>query len=371
MNHIITICNKVFAFGFYRQNAFFFLIAIAFCCGFLSGREHIALAQFFVSAPFTLLFPFLVWISYALKAHIYIRQAACRKENEFLRYVIILLPKSIRYISVLLVWINILMPVIMYASFLVFIAVQFKQYASVGIVITYLIMMITIGTMMTSSLLIYPDRERKISLLKTWLDKKFRKPYSLIITEWVIRRDLLTFVAIKILSSLLLSAILFIYSVEFYDNRLLAMAIVIAFGGGGAFIFLIHQLESTHLSWIRNLPLTLTQRLTSKFFCLAILCLPEACIVYGNFPGILEGTDFLLFTLLGLSILILFHGLLYRKSLPIKKFIRMTFYLTLLEVMLLLFRIPVLAVVIFNISFGILLYRKYYYSFETLADNVN
>src|SRR5687768_12138586 len=84
MNNVVIMLNKTVAKEFYRLNSGFFLLIATLTFGFMSGVEHKALAQFFVSSPNVLLIPVGVWVVYTFKILNFNKRQANLEENRLL-----------------------------------------------------------------------------------------------------------------------------------------------------------------------------------------------------------------------------------------------------------------------------------------------
>jgi hypothetical protein len=357
---LYSVFGKVFVKEFYRQHALFFIVAVAILGGFMSGREHIALASFFVSTPSASLFPLIAWVAYLLKAMGFFRQSIQQKENEFI-YHFILFSRVTQLKLIVSVWFSLLLPVLAYGFFLLFMAFKFQQGITIALLLPCLALLILTGSLFSLRLLNNPSPERTPGFLKQWMDKKFYKSYGMVLTEFILRNHGATFLMIKTGAVFLLYCVLFLYTTEAYDLRLLAMAATVAFAGTSPFIYAIQQFENTVIPWIRNMPITLLKRMGYRLFCIGLLWLPEIAMLAGRFPTNLLATDFILMILLLLSQVVLYHGTSFMVAMHPERFNRIVFFITIIEVVLVLFNIPILILMLTNSVLGAFLYRYFYY----------
>lgn len=84
---------KVFVRAFYLENATFFLFVVGIAGGFMSGVEHIALMQFFISKAYLIGIPASLWMLYAIRIINFNRSVLMRAENSFV-FNLALYPRS-------------------------------------------------------------------------------------------------------------------------------------------------------------------------------------------------------------------------------------------------------------------------------------
>lgn len=364
MKPIVYILNRTIALEFYRQHATLFLLAIGICFGFLSGREHVALAAFFVSSPVLVAIPITVWTLYFLKSINFFRQSLQKKENQFL-FDFTLLDPSVKLLALFLTWINLLAPILAYALFLLIMAWQNHHVIVLLLINLHLMILFTIGIFGSKRLLLRISEQER-GRIKKWYDKKFHKHYSLFSFEWILRKDVLTVLFTKLFCVLLLMGVATLYRTDAFDYRLFGMAIVASFSANAIFIQWLHRFENFHLSFIRSLPLSLHRRLTYFILTVLIFCLPELGFSFRQFPsGVAWWYQFLL-PGLGIALLLLYYGLLYLKEVETEKFMQLVFYISMTEIVLILFKVPVAALMIVNTVCGLFFFYRFYYRFEYL-----
>jgi hypothetical protein len=358
--------NKVVAKEYYRLNAGFFLVIITLSFGFMSDVEHIALAQFFISSPYILLIPILVWAIYTLKIMQFNTHQLRRAENLFL-YNLALLSAGARLILLLAVITIQFLPALLYGMFLILMAVKSGLFQAISLIIPALIMFTFIATTRLFFELNHPDRESKTTGVKNFFDRHFTKSIVQFYAGWVLRREPMLLIGTKVFSGLLIFAVAKLYEAESYDWRLMAMGTILAFSGNFMVILQLHRFENSNFIIIRNLPLTLLKRWLIFLVVFISLCIPEVIVLVKYFPDGLSLIYVVMLTLLGLSLATLFYGILYMQGVMQKDFVYLTFALIMLYIVLVLFNTPLLLLVLMNFVTGFMLFKGYYYSFEISA----
>jgi hypothetical protein len=365
---LVTILSKVITLEFYRSNAAFFLVAIGLCCGFMSGVEHQALAEFFISSSIVLLIPISIWIFYALKVIQFNKKILNANENEFL-FNLRLVNKKIQYITGFIVVLEELLPVVAYSMFLGATAMKHAQYLMMAYILFSVLALIIISVAMLVRNLYNPGIEDKETKIQQLLNTRFNRHNLQFFFEWIVRNDLMTVVYSKLFACVLLISTLKLYTTDVYDWRLMGIVISIAMMGNAVLIFKYQSFQEQHLSITRNLPLSLSSRLIHFILTFSILCLPELGILIKNFPVNLTRYELIYAVLFCFGILIGIYSSLYIKHINLDKLVTRCFIGVITLIILILFNVHLFIIAVTLIIGGIMVFKNYYYSFELAAEN--
>ncbi|HTJ51120.1 MAG TPA: hypothetical protein VL443_16785 [Cyclobacteriaceae bacterium] len=366
MKTITSILTKVFVVEFYQHNASFFLLIGGLCFGFMSGVEHKALAQYFVSSPLLLTIPISCWTVYTWKVILFNRNVLQLHQNEFVFH-LSLIKISSRALSIFVVIAEQLLPILMYATFLIIMALGGGMYSSVVYIVISIVALLILSTVILIRELNNPNQEKRVSWLKAYFDNHFKKTFYQFFVEWISRKDLTTLIGSKSFSCLILYAVLFLYKTDNYDARLLGLGVSIAFSANASLAFQFHQFENIHFFILRNLPLRLWKRLFYYTATFILLCLPEFSLLIRNFPSNLHFSTLLSSILFSISLLLIYYTLLYRHHIDMEKHMRFVFFIVMGSVIAILFSVPMGLLAGIYLITGIYLFRKYYYNFEFIA----
>jgi hypothetical protein len=360
---ISKVFDRIFALEFYRTNAGFFFIAIGLCFGFLSGREHKALAESFVSSPLLLLIPSGLWLLYTFKVIGFNNQSLSKYENSFL-FSSASLPKIVLLSCLARVVIFQLAPILAYGIFLIITAIPSGQPLSiVQICLTlFLLLSLVIGKLSYS--LFHPYREKIIHPLKRKLDNWLVKPSFWFYPEWIIRQQPLLIIGTKLFACFLLVGVCRLYQFDEYDGRLLAMGCTLTFTSNLVIIFYYHRFENFHFQLLRSLPFSMAQRMLTFLFVIILLNLPEWGVLLNHFPEQLPFTDLFLLCVYGLSIYLFSYSLLFIGDISMEKFINKAFVAAFVLVIVVLFKIPIALITIVQVALALLIYKRNFYRFE-------
>jgi hypothetical protein len=355
--------TRVLVVEFYRINAGFFLIIIGICGGFLSGKEHSALAQSFVSSRTLLLIPFLLWFLFSLKVIQYNKFEFSKEENSIL-YNVAALGRFQLWLCVFATSIQQLLLPFLYGVFLIVTASGLREFGSILLVIGFFGFILFLTAYNLRHELLHPGRNKKISRWKKLIDSSFVKNPIGFFPEWIMREQPLMLIGTKIFAGLLIVGISRLYLFDSYDERLMAMGCTLAFCSNIVLVYFYHRFENFHFSILRSLPITLTKRLA--FFLLTITCLNfiEIGLLIKYYPSDLSISHQLTLLMFGLSIYLLAFAYLYLKSLLLDLFIQKAFVAAFCWIILILFKVPIALMAILQIGLGCYIYSKRYYRFE-------
>ena len=367
MKVLHTIFNRVFTVEFYRLNALFFLLSIGLAFGFMSGREHMALAEFIIGSPLLTLVPFAVWVLYGIKIYSFNKQVCQAREISFVHSVS-LLPRHTQIAVSLSVIINQFMPALLYGMFLISMALHHTlPYAALSLTIS-LILPLAGLTFFLHQQMQFPQLERKTYFLKKWMDRTFEKPFTQFFAEWLCRKQPGLFIITKLFSAILLFAISQLYRYDEYDNRLMAMGCVLGFAANLAIVYQYVLFENHILSLLRNLPLPWTRRMLLFLSAMLVLNLPELLVLTRTFPDALGYYN--LFEMMVSSFILLMGGYSYllRKNITFESFTGHIFIFSFVVLIAILYKVPLLLLSGLALGASLYVYPKYFYNFEITID---
>lgn len=362
MREISTVLNHVFTREFFRVNAGFFLLVVGFCFGFLSGHDHVILARFFTGSPYGLIVPFAIWLLYAIKIVVFNDLALSKKENEFI-YLISLSKPRLRWLCLLETVTLQLLPAIFYGIFLILIATREGNLISAFLSAIVLILLSIALTLFLNIKILNQDGGIRIGFLRRYFNRNFTRPLILMYPEWIARRQPVMVCGTKIFSCLILIGISSLYDAS-YDLRLFAMGCSLIFSFNLILIFHYHRFENFHFNLLRSLPISLNQRLVS--FCLIwiLLLIPEGGTIIHYWPQVVSMTGLPSVIIFGLGTGLLAYSYLFIKDITLEVFIQRVFVTSFIWIVLILFRVPVAILALFQITTSFYLFRKYFYQFE-------
>ena len=365
MSDLTTVFTKVFVREFYRLNAGFFIVIITLTFGFMSGREHKALAEFFVASPVLSLIPIAVWVIYTVKIILFNKQRLLLPENIFLFNTSIVSYPQQLFCAMQASFVQ-FAPVVLYGIFLTVIALKHSLFGSLITIVCAMMILLMFSAFVLVQGLKTPLRESKTSTLKKFIDQHAVRPLWWIYIVTVLRQEPFLFVGTKIFTGLLLFAVTQLYVGETYDERLLAMAATFAGIGNYMVMMQLQFFDFRYFILMRSLPIHLFRRWITIALVTLILILPEIIVIIKYAPSVAI-TDLISVLVLIPALALVTYALLYFKFESEETYGRITFALAITHVVLILFQVPVFLFVIVNFGGAWLIFRSRYYQFEVLA----
>ncbi len=361
MRDLLPALSKIFVREYYRLNAGFFMVVITLAFGFMSGKEHRALAQFFTASPTLLLIPISIWSIYTIKIIVFNQQRFTVQENSFV-FLLRLVP-LVRQVAALYVpIISQLMPVLLYAAFLLLTAIANGQFQIMAMIMAACLVLTSLATVSLWGA-IRQRHEPKISWLKNYIDLRLARPYYTFYITWVFRSEPVMIFATKIFGCGLIFAVASLYHAEAYDWRLMAMGISLAASGQFMLLLQMQRLEY-QMPLIRNLPLTILKRTTVTWLTFAVLLTPELIFIWKYFPGHLSYMTMLSAMIFLISISILHYGITHVNFNNPESFGRWAFGIEIAMLVLILFGVDLVLLSVVNLVSGTWLFFRNYYRFE-------
>lgn len=362
MNIHVKVATRVLTAEFYISNAMFFLLAIAFCFGFLRGVEHIALAGYFVSSVWLALVPIGIWMAYTFKVVMYNNRELRADQNRFLNS-LPLLSSSQRTYTYMAVSVGQLLPALAYGLFLVLFAVKQGQW-NISLLIVVTLAFLTSWTAWSiHRSLVHPEKEASTARAIRQLDRMMAKPLAWMFIEGIVRQRPGLVYSTKIATCLVAYGVSQLYLYEDYDARLYSMMACAVFSANLAIVYQYQRFEIVHLL-LRSLPLSFARRILSLTITTAVLCFPEITMLATNLPDNLAIQHYFFAIVFGLSLMIMGYGALYVRDATFDSFTRWIFFVSMGWIVMILFGVPLLAGAVVHVLLGIFLLKRHFYSFE-------
>ncbi|MFD2934470.1 hypothetical protein [Spirosoma flavum] len=302
---MLSLLNRIFVRSFYAKNAGTFLVVILVAFGFLSSVEHKALITAALVSPFFLTIVFILWSLYLLKTISFVWQALTAPEHLFLQ-TFWLVPNPIRLAMWLVVQTAMLLPIILYAGWMVQIATQYGQWNSLSAIVLVIVGLIVVGAWLADHRLRHPNPN---TLHLPHLTVKL--PYELFFPTYWLRNEPLSLVLTKAFSGLLLAGVCRLYPTDDYDQRLLLIGLLLAILGHSQVGGQVSAFERQYLLFLQNLPLSWWQRFGRYALMYGLIWLPELLILLRNYPTEIRLDYIVWLWLTGWGGLMLLHSLAY------------------------------------------------------------
>jgi hypothetical protein len=360
--HTLSLINKVFALQFYRLNSSLFFLIIAFAGGFMRSYDHIALGQLLTSSPLLTLVPASIWLLFGIFIVNFNKKIIAMPENNFLRC-FPLLPATGAAISIAGAVLLQMMPVILYATFLLLLSLE-RSDAIPLFILAELVLAIAVPMgMLSFNLISLCARDAAPKQRMLW-SKRLAKPYPLILIQGVLSRDPLSLTGYKVLSVFILLGGLHVSAKPIYDLRLIALAATISFHLALSFISEWHRFENDAFSIYRRMPFSNLQRLGYAVMIILLFSLPELLVLWKNFPIHLTRAGKYAVCLYGLSIYLFWYCFHFVRDWRQETAISFGAIAAIGNFIMILAGIPVFIITMANISISTAIFLLCYYRFE-------
>jgi hypothetical protein len=366
--------KKIFVDGFYRTHAgmlvFIFVILISYCL-FINTLgtvrpDQINFWQFFftislVSNPLILTFYLIGSSLYAYKSLKYVLNQLILPQQEFLSYSFTASTKKRQFRAWCAVQTSIFVPVLCYTLYAIVIGVVFGFYLiSIGILFFQVLLIVI------SAYICLKESNRLIEVNKPdWLiriSRKWNKPVFLLYTFQVFNQSKLAYLLTKLLSWVLMSSVLVVFT-DLKDNHSLLMLITSCIVV--AHVVLIYQekiFNDRYLSFLPNFPFTKGKVFFSFSLNYLVLLLPEICWLLRSF-GVLSSLGLIAFAF---SAILLFRSLLLLNAIQIKGFLIRIFCLFFLFYIFIMFGLGLILIPL-NIIVAWILFKFNYLNNSVLC----
>jgi len=362
MISVFKVINRCVVVEFYKQNvAFFGLIFLVFF-GFIKANEHIAIGSFLVANSSTLAYLYILWLAYAIKVILFILPAINKEENRFLES-FYLLPVKIKITVSSISAFFLVLPMVVYASFLIALAIPEAYYLSI-ILLIFSIFSIA-GAISYLILVKLSSLPHEKSFVQIKFFRKVLIPPFLFFIEHILRKEIVLLLLSKLYSGALIIGTSILYKTDHFDLRLLTTGVLLAFVGNLTLIHKYVWFQYHQMAFFKNLPQSLFQLLSRQAITFSILLIPEFIVLLRYYPIEPKFVDLIGVVLFGFSLCAFIYGLLLIKQVELSGFMTTIFWMVVLTTFLILFSVHplVLAILYLVISISIIHFRHYRFEY--------
>jgi hypothetical protein len=328
---------KVFARSFFKVNmgllVFLFVVLISYCF-FINTAGDVKLLpkgaelyyQFillinFVTTPLMTGLFFLGWILYTLKSWSFIAGQLTVPHHQFIYYGSLSYPVSRRFGSWLVMQFVISLPFICYGWLAAVIGIALHHYLIVTVILLFALILIALSAavyvLMVNQLLVEKRRSWLFTLFGQW-----QKPWFSLYIYYIFDRLKLSFFVTKLFSFLIITGAFLFFRDVATDSRLAALAMLGIVIAHIILIYRKHTFERNYLSIAHNLPYSVWRQFFNFAFTYLILLIPETVWLFS-----IKGIQAVVYLLLALSLMMVFHCLLYTIRLAMRLYLPWVFSL--------------------------------------------
>jgi hypothetical protein len=356
---LAKILLKIFANGFYRAHAGLFLFGAFVMFGMVEPSQlvgyHSTLMLAFISNPIMMLVVFAVWLLYTFKCWHFVAGQVFALHQQFLFYSSSSYQKTKQFLAWFILQATIALPVLAYGIIAVGVGVKHGFYLGSFAVLCYLFFIIAISAWFYMRLINQLiDGSSQSTVLK--LTKSWKKPYFSLYIYHVFDKLKLKYIITKGISYLIITGVFLMFEDVSHDLRVAGIALLAIAVSHSVLIFDERQFEETFLIFSKTLPYSRVQLFLSFLGVYGALLLPEAIWLFVRFSPIMA-IGLLAFAL---SLILLFHSLLYRFGLNMEKYMTWVLGLFIVVFWVVMFRL-IWGLVCVNLVVAYLVFYRSYY----------
>lgn len=369
MKYPIKIVVQSFVKTFYKENAglFVFLITIMFCIvnkvdGAGVMEYHYSLILGMLKSSLFLSLVFIAWFVYVRKISAFVVAVIQKPEFAFLS-ILNSLTKSKRSCLFFIVVSLLVLPVLVYAIFIVIIGFQQHFYLQVLAVVTYLCLISIATANLLTKVLHDPHAKQGFLWYKFILWKWSAKTYSAILLKFVSARQKMIWLGIKVFTCGTVFLIARNNTPTDYDISFPFLFFNFGILANGILVYRIREFENSYLSFYQGLPVTLLNRFLQYAIVYFITLIPELITLFILTPVHLKIVDAIQFIGSGYSLLLLMNCATFIMGTSMKLYLKTLFVIFCMEfAVFLTFGLGLLPFCLF--LFAALCFVIGYYKFE-------
>lgn len=364
MKTISRILSLTITKEYYRQNAVFIFAVMMFSFGFLRAEEHKTIIKSALNLPSLLGLIFIGWALHALKVILFSLRMFESKNNEFLYNIRLFSPLK-RYLALGLMQLSLLQLTVLYSLWMIKIGIEQSKFLETSAIIGFNILLIIAGIIVYEYRIKHPNVVRATAKPIQNLLSHFKTPPYLFFIRYLFAKQPVLLLLSKLFTCFMLIGVCGLYPTDAYDERLLALGGLFAAAGHTVFCQQFFYYENQFLSFSRNLPINLQQRILGYLLSYALLLIPEFIVLLRNLPDGVSYLFALQLIIFILSMIFLNHHTQYINNVSNDAYLQRLFFTGILFLLLIMFKIPVILMALVNFSLAIFVFHKNYYESQS------
>ncbi len=364
MKTISRILSLTITKEYYRQNAVFIFAVMMFSFGFMRAEEHKTIIKSALNLPSLLGLVFIGWALHTLKVILFSLRMFESKNNEFLYHIRLFSPLK-RCLALGLMQLSLLQLTIIYSLWMIKIGIEQSKFLETSAIIGFNVVLVIAGIIVYEYRLKHPNVVRASPKPIQNLLSRFKTPSYLFFIRYLFAKQPVLLLLSKLFTCFILVGICNLYPTDAYDERLLALGGLFAAAGHTVFCQQFFYYENQFLSFSRNLPINLQQRILGYTFTYALLLIPELIVLLRNLPDGVSYIYALQLIIFVLSMIFLNHHTQYINDISADTYLQRLFFAGILFLLLIMFKIPVILMALVNFSLATFVFHKNYYESQS------
>ncbi|MTI27258.1 hypothetical protein [Fulvivirga kasyanovii] len=358
MRHVSILLQTV-AKQFYIQNSGFFLLLLFFGIGFLSGKEHVAIASSVAQSPMLLLYTMIGWSIYLWATFRFSLEAFSSKENLWIRNVIFYSSRE-QWNILLTMQAALSAPIIAYGAFTGIFMFKYHNWINLGTLLSYICIGSVLPVYLYRKHLAQPISNTRPNRLKTAINKWIATPAWLWPLSNLLHTRLWLYLATKALSIAVLIAFQVIDDIQVYDWRWQAIGMLLVSMANITLILELFKFHKQSVPWMINMPLSGIKRVIIQWSGILLLMLPEIWVLIRYFPSERSAELLLSLIIYGLCIGLSLFASFFIFSSEAEDALKKYFYFFISLFLLSLFGVPVILTSLLLFAFTFTVHILYY-----------
>lgn len=277
---MLKLLIRTIVLAFYQQHIGLFLVVFYLLFGLIQGYDlilfHKALLLAISSSTLNLFILFAVWVMYAVKCLLFVKQKLAQEDYSFAKELTIM-PKKAQIILWLKIYAFLLMPILCYGILVLMTSIIHQYFFSVFITAVVLAAMMLILSNYT-----YRFNNLNFNLHKAWLNFptiRVKKAFWSWPIWYLLNEQRVMLLICKIVSFLFFKAILLVFADIQNDVKIYLTALLAVVLSHAMLVLNITKFDAFYNAFAINLPITPIKRLTYWLFIFGLLLIPELILL--------------------------------------------------------------------------------------------
>ncbi len=312
---------------FYKENAgalvfmfamMFFVVSTVDGAGLFA--YHYSLVTAMLTSRIVLLLVFFIWFLYMRKCVVFVSDVIYNPQYSFL-HIYNNLSKTRLFRLFLFVDALLLMPILLYALFIVYVGCDRHFYLITFVAVLYLLFLCISSSTWHVHVLDSLHKREVFSLQNVTGKLKSSSSYPAILIQYIIDEHKVIWISVKVFTCGVLYLILHHNSSLNYDTIIAFLFFNFGIHANSVLLYNIRRFEETYLPFYRSLPITILRRWLQYLLVYFIVLLPEFITIFLLSPTHLYYTDAVSFFLCAYSLLLLINSISFLTDFSTKEYV--------------------------------------------------
>ncbi len=361
----MKILIKTWVGSYYQTYSGLFFVLLLIIFGVFRGHDHLIIAHLLVGEISNFLYLLILLVPYGLVTGIFSNRFLKNRKNSFINE-LIHLSSAQRFFLLLICFVLLLLPVLLYMSFLVIVAILSGKILQGLIITSVSFSFIFLFILVYNRQIVYPNEQSFGRRYFVYIPTQLNFFWLSIIIKHLILNRTFSVILTKILSFFLLLIVSIVISTIDNYHRFLAVAIFITVVSNAFISYEIHYFMNYKMAFFRSLPQPISKIWLNILIAMIIFVLPEIIYILKNYNEYVSIFSLIFFLLNGVSFLMICFVYLLKTGLDQKNFIIRFYFGFLFLIILILFDVPLVLLSIVFLILSYVIFKLYFYRYENV-----